>query len=284
MIPALPNSPHFAKEEPPKKPQEDESPQAASTSPEIILNITAPPVTPSQDIASEEIVCFLSTELLKSCLSHVRHLDSKHNSQLIYRDYDPKSPEADIIVSPKTGIILTSAHMLTQKYLPGHKASREDIVSPITERIYLTAPRYERVYIFICVHSSKADEQIQDAITSLESFCASLSEETSIIPLIVSETDGAVTDWVMYLGHAELSSMVRAIRLQDSETRWEIILRGYGLNPFAARLVLDMGVEPGTFIEMGSKERQCQFGNLLGERVLRRVGAAIEKREGVKEY
>lgn len=284
---AASNSPYFTQEEPVKKPDEDQSPQTASTFPEIILNITTPPVTPGQD-PTEEFVCFLSTVTLKSHLSHVRNLDNSHSCRLIYRDYNPKSqPEADIIISPKTGILLTSAQSLTQKYLPGSKGSRQDIVSPIMERIYLTAPRYETVYIFIFVLSAKADKQLQDAVTSLASFCDSLSEETTVIPMIVSGADGAVTGWVEYLSHTELSPLLPVIQsLRQSQTREEITLREYGLNPFAACLVLGMGTTLEKFIRMGASQRLCRFGDLLGERVLRRVRAAIERgriEEGYRE-
>ncbi|KAJ5194609.1 uncharacterized protein N7498_008047 [Penicillium cinerascens] len=277
---AAPNSPYSAQGEPVKKPDKDQSLQTAPKFPEIILNITTPPVTPGQD-PTEKFVCFLSTVTLKCHLSHVRSLDNRQSCRLIYRDYDSRTqPEADIIISAKTGIILTSAQSLTQKYLPGSKGSRQDIVSPIMERIYLTAPRYETVYIFICVLSAKADKQLQDAVTSLSSFCDSLSEDSTVIPMIVSGADGAVTGWVEYLSHTELSLLLPVIQsVGQSQTREEITLREYGLNPFAACLVLGMGNTLEKFIKMGAEKRRCRFGYLLGERVLRRVGVAIE-REG----
>lgn len=282
---AASNRPYFAQREPVKKPDEDQSLKIASTFPEIILNITTPPVAYGQHLA-EEFVCFLSTVTLKFHLSHVRSLDNSHSCRLIYRDYDPKSqPEADIIISPKTGILLTSAQPLTQKYLPGSKGSRQDIVSPIMERIYLTAPRYETVYIFICVLSAKADKHLQDAVSSLASFCDSLSEDTTVIPMIVSGADGAVTGWVEYLSHTELSPLLPVIQsLAKSQTQGEITLSEYGLNPFAACLVLGMGTTLEIFIQMGASQRLCRFGDLLGERVLRRVGAAIERRRTEEGY
>ncbi|KAJ5313333.1 uncharacterized protein N7443_000217 [Penicillium atrosanguineum] len=272
------NSAYFAQAEI-KKPEGKEPPQSASTStsPETILNIIPPPVPSSQPLP-EKPTCFLSTNLLKTRLSHVRQLDSSSSFRLVYRDYDPKSPEADIIISPRTGIILTSAHTLTQKYLPGDKGSRADIKSPVMERIYQTTPHYETMYIFICVLSNKADEQMQDAVTNLSSFCTSLDEETTIIPMIVSETDGAVAGWIEYLAYTELPSMMPAIRpVRSQETRWEVTLRGYGLNPFAARLVLDMGMTLDSFIEMSNEKRLLQYKDLLGQRVLRRVETAIQR-------
>ncbi|KAJ5148187.1 hypothetical protein N7526_001539 [Penicillium atrosanguineum] len=272
------NSAYFAQAEI-KKPEGKEPPQSASTStsPKTILNIIPPPVPSSQPLP-EKPTCFLSTNLLKTRLSHVRQLDSSSSFRLVYRDYDPKSPEADIIISPRTGIILTSAHTLTQKYLPGDKGSRADIKSPVMERIYQTTPHYETMYIFICVLSNKADEQMQDAVTNLSSFCTSLDEETTIIPMIVSETDGAVAGWIEYLAYTELPSMMPAIRpVRSQETRWEVTLRGYGLNPFAARLVLDMGMTLDSFIEMSNEKRLLQYKDLLGQRVLRRVETAIQR-------
>lgn len=276
-------SPYFTQPEISKKPEEEEPPQCASAStstspsPGTILNIIPPPYPPTQP-PTGKLTCFLSTNLLKTRLTHVRQLDSSSSFKLVYRDYDPKSPEADIIISPKTGIILTSAHTLTQKYLPGDKGSRADIKSPLMERIYVTAPHYETLYIFICVLSTKADKPMQEAVTNLSSFCISLDDETTIIPMIVSEADGAVTGWIEYLGHTEFPSMMPEIRsLRSQETRWEVTLRGYGLNPFAARMVLDTGMKLDSFIEMSTEKRQLHFRDLLGQRVLRRVETAIQR-------
>lgn len=270
-------SPYFAEAEINRKSEEEEQPQTASTSPETILNIIPSPGPPSLP-STEQFICFLSTSLLRTHLTHVRKLDSSSRSKLVYRDYDPKSPEADIIVSPKTGIILTSAHTLTQKYLPGDQGSRADIKSPLMERIFLTAPRYETLYIFICVLSTRADEQMQDAVTRLSTFCTSLDEETTVIPMIVAEADGAVASWTEYLGQAELPSVMPAINLlRSQETQWEVTMRGYGLNSFAARVVLDNGVKLNSFIDMGVEKRQFDFGELLGQRVLRRFEANIKR-------
>ncbi|KAJ6133862.1 hypothetical protein N7523_000184 [Penicillium sp. IBT 18751x] len=206
-------SPYFVQPERTKKPEGRKPPQCASTStspspstsPETILN-TIPPPLPLTQPPTEKLTCFLSTKLLKTHLNHIRQLESSPSLNLVYRDYDPKSPEADIIISPGTGIILTSAHLLTQKYLPGDKGSRADITSPLMERIYVTTHRYETLYIFICVVSTKADKQIQEAVNSLSSFCTSFDEETAIVPMIVSEADGAVAGWIEYLGYNELPS------------------------------------------------------------------------------
>lgn len=146
------------------------------------------------------------------------------------------------------------------------------------ERIFLTAPRYETLYIFICVLSTRADEQMQDAVTRLSTFCTSLDEETTVIPMIVAEADGAVASWTEYLGQAELPSVMPAINLlRSQETQWEVTMRGYGLNPFAARVVLDNGVKLNSFIDMGVEKRQYDFGELLGQRVLRRFEANIKR-------
>jgi hypothetical protein len=270
-------SPYFAEVEITKKPGEEEQPPTASTSPETILNIIHPPGPPSR-APIEQFICFLSTSLLRTHLAHVRNLDSSSSIKLVYRDYHSNLPEADIIVSPKAGIMLTSAHTLTQKYLPGDQGSRADIKSPLMERIFLTAPRYETLYIFICVLSARADEQMQDAVTRLSTFCASLDEETTVIPMIVAEAEGAVASWTEYLGQAELPSVLLASNLlRSQETQWEIALRGYGLNPFAARVVLDNGVKLNSFIDMGVEKRQYDFGELLGQRVLRRFETNIKR-------
>lgn len=180
----------------------------------------------------------LSTSLLKTHRRLVRILESmKHPSSptLIYRDYDyTKEPprtnttnkssihelqhEADIIISPSTGILLTTSQATTQLYLPGHKPSHPqlnrikgvNINSPLRERIMLLAPRYEQLYIFIC-HAGgtttkkhpvgpTADKRTLASITSLMAFCNSAFKYSIISPLLITPSaPETVAEWILSL-------------------------------------------------------------------------------------
>lgn len=188
----------------------------------------------------EPPILLLSTSLLKTHRRLVRILESmKHTSSptLIYRDYDyNKNPprtsttkkssihelqhEADIIISPSTGILLTTSQATTQLYLPGHKPSHPQlnrikglsINSPLRERIMLLAPRYEQLYIFIC-HAGgtttkknpvgpTADKRALASITSLIAFCNSASKYSTISPLLITPSaPETVSEWILSLAY-----------------------------------------------------------------------------------
>jgi hypothetical protein len=237
-----------------------------------------------------------------------------------------------VIISPTTGIILTTSQAVTQLYLPGHKPNDrritaiKEINSPLRERIFRLLPRYERLYVLIshagtAFHTegnthplTKIDVRALQGISSLSGFCASFSKETTVVPLLVQSSPEIVAEWILGLAakhrapvsSTETQSLSNVIPegldyVHDQESHWEIFLRQIGLNPFAARALLDMdmkraapedkygdttitaldsrevGPSPfAAFIEMSSEHRIARFGPLIGCRVLERVETAIE--------
>ena len=250
---------------------------------------------------SDDLILVLATDLLKSHLKVIQYLEQLTSSpKLLYRDYnqpeiepsiipgqfslDPVGKgnvqvpqEADIIVSPTTGIILTTTYALTQLYLPGQRPNEThlprswEITSPVLERIFRIAPRYERVYVLAC-HSGKplsslgsdgtqtleANKQTKDAAMSLVKFCKSISEHATVIPQLIASAPETIATWALALAaenkvqlpvHDRQGRPIRQFDnspitmqqvIQDEETREEFYLRTMGFNPFAARLVLDM--------------------------------------------
>ncbi|KAH3270414.1 hypothetical protein KXW55_002458 [Aspergillus fumigatus] len=165
----------------------------------------------------------------------------------------------------------------TQLYLPGHKSTHpetntECINSPLRERIFLLAPRYERIYLFIC-HSAPspkesqgkqsgptADKLLLASIASLTAFCNSMSAYATINPLLAPSSPETAAGWILSLANKHIA------RLPENPTRippstsftpinspqknrlrpeimirttvWELFLRQAGLNPYAAQLIL----------------------------------------------
>ena len=161
---------------------------------------------------------FLSSTLLKTHTQLILSLEGMPEPPLmIYRDYNvatsqtrqtiaPKEsnsawsiPEADIIVSPMAGVILTTSQATTQQYLPGHRPSCprmkniKEINSPLRECVFRLSPRYEYLYVFVChsmeghyhdgTHETKdqqpptAQKWLLSSMNALSAFCASLSRE-----------------------------------------------------------------------------------------------------------
>lgn len=245
----------------------------------IISNTPASQHIPQYPKNSQEPpLLFLSTSLLKSHLRLTRTLENTKDPPptLIYRDYDrinhDLEHEADIIISPSTGIILTTSQATTQLYLPGHKPAHphldgiKDINSPLRERIMLLAPRYERLYVLISHSGGTAKKQITadkrtlESMTSLTAFCNSVSVHSTIIPLIiVPSAPETIAQWILGLAYRHSfrlpeTSVPRSIGFMpinpsinkssidptmiETETQWELFLRRAGLNPFAAQVVL----------------------------------------------
>lgn len=280
-----------------KAPSCVEEPDKSDTVPDIIQTATQLPRFQQQ--TGERSILFLSTALLKSHLRLVRCLEGMAGQPtIVYRDYNHNNPvtepqgkhttshlnsnptlqiEADIIISPSTGIILTTSQATTQLYLPGHKFTHpemniECINSPLRERIFLLAPRYERIYLFIChsAPSSKkvqvkqsglaADKRVLASIASLTSFCTSLSTYATISPLLVPSCPETVAGWVLSLANKHIARLPGNLtRIQPSTsftpinptrktrlnpemmmrtTVWELFLRQAGLNPYAAQAIL----------------------------------------------
>lgn len=303
---------------------------------------TAPQYIPGYPKSNQEpIILFMTISLLKSHLSLVRILESQKDPMrtLVYRDYGSHilrttgstnithglQNEADIIISPSTGIILTTSQATTQLYLPGHKPSHpqleyiKDVNSPLRERIMLAAPRYEQLYIFVC-HSSgtptnpksqgktglTADKRTLDSTTSLIAFCSSISGHSTVTPLLIAPpSPEIIAEWVLSLAHKHsyrlpagpsrntATTGFTSINQDDSktglepaqmetETHWELFLRRSGLNPFAAQAVLAVlrmrnSSNLSEFIEMSTEQRKSLFAGILGDKVLNRIGAVIEK-------
>ncbi|KKK24439.1 hypothetical protein AOCH_005935 [Aspergillus ochraceoroseus] len=306
------NSPYFSK----SKPNENHLPQNIITKPSAATDQdganlgefstashTSPPVTTQVPLSPnhhEGLVFFLSTKLLKTHLRLIQCLERTDRApKLIYRDYannnnnnntkhepnpranhlkDNRPPrEADIIVSPKTGIILTTSQAIMQLYLPGHKpagaiTSRiREINSPLREQIFLLSSRYEHIYVLVSHgteqtkqsssenHKITADKCVLASITSLVAFCNSLSGYADIIPLLIPSVPEIAAEWILALAHRHACSLpsprarieapitftpinqkrqpVSELGIMQEST-WGAFLCRMGLNQFAAHVVL----------------------------------------------
>ncbi|KAL2015692.1 hypothetical protein VTK56DRAFT_5027 [Thermocarpiscus australiensis] len=231
--------------------------------------------------------------------------------EFIWRDYDkhrppgwvpglrsPSADEADIVVSPATGILLTTMVQLRQKPLPGQtkaSATMTDLCR-VTQNV---AARHERLVVVVSEgnkHSETAGPLSQSdarALAEFQGFTAGLRTEVQV--LYVGGGVETLAKWVAatICNYAAEALPVRDLLL-PVETFWEVFLRRAGMNVYGAQVVLGMlkvpenwpavGGEGGQlyglplFVMMPQQRRIDMFNEAFGGRkVLDRVGETIDE-------
>lgn len=156
--------------------------------------MTPPPIPEDQKPSMQDQVLYVSSDLLKTHLPLIEALgDLPHPPTLVYRDYDVGHgvEDADIIVPPMTGIILTNAQALTQRPLPGQD---REYRCPVLSRIYLLAPRYKYFYVLV-VSSAEVNRRMADALTFLQVFCGKVSDYSTVVSQKIRSED--MLGWVL---------------------------------------------------------------------------------------
>ena len=214
-------------------------------------------------------------------------------------DANTMADEADIIVSPSTGLILTTLQKVKQRALPGQNAQLR-----VHEKILRAAPRYERLLVMITEDnngeamkdkengtSSNLTNSDWEAFTDFMGFCSTLRDDTQ--GLFIAGGEEQQAQWIVAMMVKYGMADPQAKLLQD-ETLWEIFLRRAGLNAFAAQCILaelkapdqnihdpqgnvDFGLV--AFIKMPLEERLARFEGLFGGRnLLIRVSRRLDAR------
>jgi len=189
-----------------------------------------------------------------------------------------QTEEADLTISPSTGVILTTLQKLKQKPLPGQQPS---LTSSLRARIVSTAPLYERLIILVKESSSSSSSnpsQPENAsasaaptstVNSLDNLdCTALADLTAwttttflsapeVQILYIPGGDSEAANWLASaISHHHHQEILGAhmttttpangnnnknddeFRFMPDETMWERWLRAAGLNAFAAQVVL----------------------------------------------
>ncbi|TVY68758.1 Nucleoporin [Lachnellula suecica] len=202
----------------------------------------------------------------------------------------PLDSEADLIISPSTGVVITTLQRVKQQPLPGSKAKTE-----IRSRLEKVSARYEKLVVLVT--EGKQDETT-DGLDELD--CKALSEFMGFSAGLVA----AAT--VQFVGGGEetlarwLASIISRHRelhqtgLLDTESYWELFLRRAGMNAFGAqRVVAQLKAPEGVdvtspnkagsfgmaaFVDMDKMQRIKMFGPVCGKGVIERVSAVIDAR------
>jgi hypothetical protein len=141
----------------------------------------APPSLPQLPAVPENLApcSFIISSVFLQQRSLMKHIERLYlQAEIIYRDYGrPHSPakEADMILSPSTGMILTTLQQIKQRPLPGQPDR-----SPVKERMSAMNLRYERLIVVISEGLSQEmekqgssrpdDPRDKEALAGLENF------------------------------------------------------------------------------------------------------------------
>ncbi|KAI6827316.1 hypothetical protein KC327_g7358 [Hortaea werneckii] len=194
-----------------------------------------------------------------------------------------KDSDADITVSPKSGLLITTLQKLKQRPLPGQK----DFFS-IRDRIAAVSRRYEKLFVLVSEGrpAQTLDERDAEAINGLLSFVAAQVETEVEVKYVPGEM-ASMCEWIAAI--ISSGNDAKDIKLLAEETTWERFLRVAGLNAFAAQVMSAKLQKLGTegqqdssfglsaFVSMSVEERVQQFGPLLGgDSVLRRASGIVD--------
>jgi hypothetical protein len=259
-----------------------------------------PPKTKTYIIVSSTLLKHRSLikyleSLLPGGLELVERDFSAHNTTTWMPGSVSRSPikssldsEADIIVSPSMGIVITTLQKVKQKPLPGQKAK-----SAIRERLELVSNRYEKLAVY--VSEGRADEatnslDANDCIDlgSFAGFASGLS--SSITVQFVGGGEETLSKWLA--SSIAQNRVAGDSSLIEEETHWELFLRRAGMNAFAAQAVISEVKEPDgvnplspskaglfgmvAFVEMTVQQRIIRFGPICGRGLIERVSAVID--------
>ena len=206
--------------------------------------------------------------------------------------------EADLTLSPGTGLVCTTLQKVKQKPLPG-----QTNFSGIRERIASVSPRYERCIVLVSegrqdelLPTRSLDERDTGAINDLMAFCINL--EASIEVCYVPGSEADMAKWIA-ASVCRCCSTDGETKLFHDETMWERVLRTAGANPIAAQAILAKLKRPeaveasessssycsstelpyglSAFLQRSVEERVQRFGPLMGgDRVIGRISEVLD--------
>ncbi|KAL1597765.1 hypothetical protein SLS60_008252 [Paraconiothyrium brasiliense] len=286
-------------------------------------NVTKAGVQPAEEVAQRPIdlpslpesmppASFVTSSTLLQRRSLSRQIESLYpDAEFVSRDFDSQyavSKEADLILSPSTGLIVTTLQQLKQRALPGQPDR-----SPVKDRMRVLQHMYERLVVVVSEGLSRErvgqgygqclDPRDQEAMTEYERTAAQLDGDVYIryVPGGEQALARSIVGEMAQFGLPHGSKDIGDIKLLPDQTTWELFLRRAGLNAFAAQVILALlkdlvdwpqlskdtcGVTPNTirtcglqtFLLMPAESRVQNFQTILGgSRILKRVSALLDE-------
>jgi hypothetical protein len=306
--PKLTHSSYFQKQDTFKKAQPtfDSSPQtsaSASTPTPALAPTVVLPDTPPRVVVSSTVSMMVLNHL-KQFVPSIE-LITRRPLDLHCLDSAPKVHEADIVVSPATGILLTTMINLRQRPVPIHQGANSMVAAKSTDNFRRAtanvACRHSRLIVLVSENNkhsetaspiSRADA---NALAEFQGFAAALRGTAVVQVIYVGGGFETLAKWISAIICQYHPAEGQPFRnyLLPVETMWEVFLRRVGMNAFAAQLVLGKLMAPDgkpavcgpgemyglpLFMQMSRERRIELFAKDLGGRaVLDRVSEVIDE-------
>ncbi|KAF3291437.1 hypothetical protein TWF970_000650 [Orbilia oligospora] len=236
------------------------------------------------------------------------------NSKFIERDFEQLSPvrifgkqdqvpeeytiEADIIVSPLTGIILTDLQTIRRRPLPTNLSSRGGDSIPktceeIRARISELSRRYENLAVGVSIDfGGSGVESVELSTTDCAilaafiGFCEGIGNiEVTIIPGSGKSGVQELGKWVvktMDFHSTPWKNVGLEVEITEKETMWEAFLRNSGMNSYAAQAILTKLHESECglvdFVTIEKESRRVIFEQFVGRKSLERFEEVSDAR------
>ena len=223
---------------------------------------------------------FLSTILLSNRTLARRILKLYPTADIIERDWTlhgtqgfKVNGEADIIISPSTGLLYTNLQKIKQRALPGQE-KQAALFSPIQARILATSHRYEQLFVLVSQNVQSIDVSYDltasdcEALSQFNAFVCAASSGVSIVFVAGGEEQLASTIVSLMIQQSMAIDMPQMIAEESAEE--DFLLRA-GCNALAAQMILhdlqqkgEAGL--GAFIRMSWQDKVLRYEKLLGGR------------------
>ncbi|KAJ4855020.1 uncharacterized protein T069G_10578 [Trichoderma breve] len=263
-----------------------------------------PAPIPNIEIPSEKSSFIISVDLARPILRRLESMwapeklidvdFSRHNTTARLpgvtqpkETVSPLSFEADISLSPGTGIIITNLLKVRQRSLPGSQSQ-----TPLRERVQKVSQRYETLIVLVSESQPKGELMGTVAPSDTAAYAEFLNFAVALdgdvdVHFIPGATE-TMASWVLaYMCQYSSRSEGLSRFLSSEETPWELFLRRAGMNVTAAKVLSKTLFEQGgasglaVFLNMSVPERVARFGPLLGgEKGLLLTAKAIDRRWG----
>ncbi|KAK6515200.1 hypothetical protein TWF506_007545 [Arthrobotrys conoides] len=206
--------------------------------------------------------------------------------------------EADIIVSPLTGIILTDLQTIRRRPLPGSLSTGSGDHSPkkceeIRGRVSELSRRYQHLVVGVSINFGGSKVESVELSTTdcailaaFTGFCEGIGNvKVTILPANGRSGVQELGKWVVHTmnfhslqwGNAGLD-----VGITEKESMWESFLRNSGMNSYAAQAVLTKLRESGCglvdFVTIEKESRRVIFEQFVGKKSLERFEEVSDAR------
>ncbi|KAF3920802.1 hypothetical protein ABW20_dc0107313 [Dactylellina cionopaga] len=206
-------------------------------------------------------------------------------------DQVPDEPaiEADLLVSPLVGLIITNLQTIRQRPLPSTSSSTikidasfaKETKGGIRDRIVKVSERYHRLVVGVSVgfggnggeylELGKADCAI---LSGFIGFCEAIGN-IQVVVIRDSDTKKETGNWiagVMGFYSRRWRGVGMAVKITERESSWEAYLRHAGINSYAAQAILTKLGESECrlvdFVTIEKESRKAIFEQFVGRKVL----------------